>query len=211
MSCPWDLHSLRHVYVDGSYLARWHSNSFALCFLVAAEELHMDDVQEVGPLYFHKSLNIYRFLVFFLGERKPGEIAPKSIYQVELIALTHPVDRMRPALWLQTKAQASYVLQTPAKKAGSHLGCEALQASIPVAFPGRNTLYTGIVLLAAKLHTTCRILLLQAGDFCTAKRSAAGTRVSQLEAGLTDQPAPVIKMLGSLRVGKSTNLTWQTP
>lgn len=49
----------------------------------------------------------------------------------------------RLALWLQTKAEASSALQPSAKAAGSHLGCEAVQACIPVAFPGRNTSCAG--------------------------------------------------------------------
>lgn len=56
--------------------------------------------------------------------------------------MTHRADG-EGALRLQTKAEASPVLQTSAKAAGSHLGCEATRASIPMAFPGRNTSHAG--------------------------------------------------------------------
>lgn len=46
---------MRHVYVDGSCLSRWHTNSFTDCLLVAVKELHMDHIEEVGPLYFLKT------------------------------------------------------------------------------------------------------------------------------------------------------------
>lgn len=63
----------------------------------------------------------------------------------------------------------------------------------------------------ARLRTACRVFLLQAGGFCTAKSGTAGTRVSQPEAGVTNQPSLVTKMVGSLGVGKSRKLTGQIP
>lgn len=83
------------------------------------------------PSLFLKSPNIY---VFFLGERKPGEIAWKTIYQEELNEMTHqsPAD-----------GEDSSVLQTCANTAGSQLGCEDVHASIRMALLGRSTSCVG--------------------------------------------------------------------
>lgn len=49
----------------------------------------------------------------------------------------------RRVLWLQSKAEVNSVLQTFAKAAGSHMGCEAIRTLLAVFFPGRNALCAG--------------------------------------------------------------------
>lgn len=49
----------------------------------------------------------------------------------------------RRVLWLQPKAEASSVLQTFAKAAGSHMGCEATRTLKSMVFPGRNAWCAG--------------------------------------------------------------------
>lgn len=103
------------------------------------------------------------------------------------------------------------MLQIFAKAAGSHLGCEAVRALIPLLFPGRNALCAGSPSGKAAHGLLGVSFVGWRNFFCTAKRGAAETRVSQPEAGLTDQPSCVSKMVGSLGVGKSRKLTWQIP
>lgn len=86
ISCLWESHSLRRVYIDDSCLPNGTHRALLAISLLQCESTARGSHSGSWPSLFLKSPNIY---VFFLGERKPGEIAWKTIYQEELNEMTH--------------------------------------------------------------------------------------------------------------------------